>query len=231
MNKKTFIFLFFISVLFSKVFAYEILDRNSINVFDRTIVRPYSSSLDKAGTFMTAGLLASPSLLILIPTIKNEYDWNNGGIKGAATLAFVYAQSIVCTYAAKEALKTVIDRKRPYMYFTGAPEGEISSGEFKDSFPSGHTSLAFCSASFLTVSYCRLFPHSRCKVAVGACSFAAASVVAASRVMAGCHFTTDVLAGAAIGTFFGAIFPMLEIKQKNVGFAFTGNGVNLKIDL
>lgn len=218
------------SVFFFRAFAYEVLDKNEINCFDRNLINSYSDGLDTAGTIVTAGMIAAPALLVLVPTVRNEFDWSNGGYKSALWLGATYAESLACAWLAKEGLKHLVSRERPYMYFSGAPENEIEDGEYKDSFPSGHTTLAFCSAAFMTASYCKLFPESDHKLAVGISSFALAAMVGASRVAAGCHFTTDVLAGAVIGTTFGLLFPMLQIKQENIGFAFTGNGVAAHID-
>jgi len=61
------------------------------------------------------------------------------------------------------------------------------------SFPSGHTITAFAVTLALSGFYPIMFPG---------LLFCAASV-AASRILLGMHFLTDVLAGAAIGSCIG----------------------------
>jgi undecaprenyl-diphosphatase len=63
------------------------------------------------------------------------------------------------------------------------------------SFPSGHTITAFAVALSLGAFYPAMLPG---------LLFCAASV-AASRILLGMHFLTDVLAGAAIGAAVGSL--------------------------
>lgn len=211
-------------------FCYDLLNQQTVNSFDRAVMMPYSPELDKVGTLMTLGMLVTPGLLVLIPAVQGNLDLRRKeGWKSSLTLGGLYIGSVASAYLIKEGLKHFVDRARPYMYSLGAPENEILSGEYLDSFPSGHTSLAFTSAAFLSVSFCRLFPESKWKGAVIGGSFGCATGVAVLRVLSGCHFTTDIFAGALIGTVCGGLFPLLWVNYKNVGFAFTGNGVNVKI--
>ena len=66
----------------------------------------------------------------------------------------------------------------------------IGKPEFS-SFPSGHTSFAFCTASSLSICFPRWY--------VVAPAYAWASAVGYSRLYLGMHYPTDVLAGAIIG--------------------------------
>ncbi len=88
-------------------------------------------------------------------------------------------------------LKRWCGRKRPcalapHCWATLLPPDQFS-------FPSGHTITAFAVAGSLTAFYPALFP---------ALLFCAVSV-AASRILLGMHFLSDVLAGAAIGAGLG----------------------------
>lgn len=93
-------------------------------------------------------------------------------------------------------LKRVIGRKRPcalepHCWATLLPPDQFS-------FPSGHSITAFAVAVSLGGFYPPLLPG---------LLFCAASV-AASRILLGMHFLTDVIAGAALGSLLGAIFWM-----------------------
>lgn len=84
-------------------------------------------------------------------------------------------------------LKSRLSRERPYITLAGVVAGTPALDRY--SFPSGHTLHA---VSF-TVLACSSFP-----MLVWLCvPFAA--LVAASRVVLGLHYPTDVLAGAGIG--------------------------------
>lgn len=94
-------------------------------------------------------------------------------------------------------LKRMIGRKRPcalepHCWATLLPPDQFS-------FPSGHTITAFAVAISLGAFYPMMLPG---------LLFCAASV-AASRILLGMHFLTDVLAGAAIGTALGILTPAL----------------------
>jgi len=94
-------------------------------------------------------------------------------------------------------LKRMIGRKRPctlepHCWATLLPPDQFS-------FPSGHTITAFAVALSLGAFYPMMLPG---------LLFCAASV-AASRILLGMHFLTDVLAGAAIGTALGILSPAL----------------------
>jgi undecaprenyl-diphosphatase len=90
-------------------------------------------------------------------------------------------------------LKRLCGRKRPcaiepHCWATLLPPDQFS-------FPSGHTITGFAVA----VSLGAFYPN-----AYGGLLFCAASV-AASRVLLGMHFLTDVIAGAVIGSALGAV--------------------------
>jgi undecaprenyl-diphosphatase len=88
-------------------------------------------------------------------------------------------------------IKTATGRKRPcaiepHCWATLLPPDQFS-------FPSGHTITAFAVAVSLSAFYPEL----------AAGLFFCAVSVAASRILLGMHFLSDVIAGAAIGTLLG----------------------------
>jgi membrane-associated phospholipid phosphatase len=87
-----------------------------------------------------------------------------------------FAGAAAVTLGATFGLKYLVDERRP------------NGG--RHSFPSGHTSISFCSAEFLRRRY---------GPACGLPAYALAAFVAWSRVEAKEHYVHDVLAGAAIG--------------------------------
>ena len=98
--------------------------------------------------------------------------------------ALQYGASLATSVATTFTLKYTIDAERP-------------NGEDSRSFPSGHTSAAFVSATYLQMRY---------GYAYGVPAYALATFVAWSRVYSDHHYTRDVLAGGAIGIISAYIF-------------------------
>lgn len=87
------------------------------------------------------------------------------------------------------ALKHTIKRSRPFETYPDIDQAASSLGK---SFPSGHTSLAFATATSLSLAYPKWY--------VIAPSFAWAATVGYSRMHLGVHYPSDVFAGAIIGS-------------------------------
>lgn len=92
-------------------------------------------------------------------------------------------------------LKHVIGRPRPKFMHAGNREFSPAGGSGWDSFPSGHAAAAFAVATVLAIK----FPRARWPILV------AAVAIAASRILRGSHFLTDVAGGAALGCVMGVI--------------------------
>ncbi len=111
--------------------------------------------------------------------------------KDAKTKVEAYEQigSLAISTIIAEALKKGINRERPFQKYSGIYPYQYETGE---SFPSGHTTIAFATATTLSLQYKKWY------VVVPAYAWAVGC--AYSRLYLGEHYTTDVLAGAAIGT-------------------------------
>jgi membrane-associated phospholipid phosphatase len=125
--------------------------------------------------------LAVPIGLLGVGFIKKDKDLQRKGL--TATV------SLVASFGTTYVLKRIIKRDRPY---TTYPFIQPAVVETDPSFPSGHTTAAFTTATTLTLVYPKWY------VAVPA--YAWASSVAYSRLHLGVHYPTDILAGAIIGS-------------------------------
>ena len=92
-------------------------------------------------------------------------------------------------------VKHVIGRPRPKFMHAGNLELSPAGGSGWDSFPSGHAAAAIAVATVLAAK----FPRARWPILV------AAVAIAASRIVRGSHYLTDVVGGAALGCVMGAI--------------------------
>jgi len=108
--------------------------------------------------------------------------------------------SLAITGIVTEGLKWAIHRPRPYMTY---PDIEHLQNDQDGSFPSGHTSLAFCTATSLTLL------HAQWYITVPAWTWACA--VAYSRLDLGMHYPSDVLAGMVVGA--GSAWAGFRLQQ------------------
>lgn len=200
-------------------------EKSGINAFDRIFVNPYSKTLDATGTVLSAALCVSPALLAFAP--KNQ--WLEAGT--------MYAETMLFAWGFKELAKLCINRSRPYMYFDERPQEEIEKGDWAASFFSGHTTLAFAAATYTSYVFGKLMPNSALKIPVIAGAYTLATTVAVTRIAGGCHFTTDVLAGALVGSACGFLVPFIhskiapQKKNEKVGIAVNPLGVQVLVRL
>jgi undecaprenyl-diphosphatase len=136
-------------------------------------LKAFSSTAKPISMAIPFGMLA---VALLNENKKLEYN------------AYEVAAGIAISAVATEALKLAINRPRPYLDHGNVYPDAVDDGS---SFPSGHTSVVFSTATSLTLIYKKWY------VAVPAYTWAAA--VGYSRLYLGQHYPSDVFAGAVIG--------------------------------
>lgn len=202
----------------------RIYDKADVNSFDRFFMRGYSSGMHAVSTLTLASLMVSPAVLL---PLSDRSFW--------ATEIVMYAETMLIANGIKELTKLCVDRTRPYMYFDveDAPDDKISEGDFENSFMSGHSTMAFASASFLSYTFWKLFPESSLKIPVAAGSFSVAALTAVLRVLGGNHFATDVITGAVVGSSVGFLVPFLHTlgNGRGVQVSPSASGVSFVIRL
>ena len=177
----------------SKVIALVLFSLFAINSnaqnFDINTLRDINlkrdKSLDPTFKFFTNTAspisIGAPILIYSIGYLTKDYDLKKKGIYIGETFL---ANAFVTT-----ALKYSIKRDRPFVSY---PEIDKETTGGSNSFPSGHTSEAFCTATSLSIAFPKWY--------IIAPSFVWAGVVGYSRMDLGVHYPTDVLAGAIVGS-------------------------------
>jgi membrane-associated phospholipid phosphatase len=109
--------------------------------------------------------------------------------------AYKSAISIAIAITSTSALKFAINRTRPYNKYPNDIIKRDNAGPY--SFPSGHTTAAFATATAMSLSYNKWY--------ITIPSFAYAGFVGYSRMRLGMHYSTDVFGGIIIGVGSGLI--------------------------
>lgn len=113
--------------------------------------------------------------------------------KDIKILGFLILSGLTVSKTVSTILKEIFSRPRPAALIENV--NLLCDKSYINSFPSGHTTLAFTIAAIITSFY----PRSSLIL------FALASCVGFSRIYVGAHFPTDVIAGAFLGIIIGKI--------------------------
>ena len=118
-------------------------------------------------------------------------------------------------------LKYVLGRARPYVSGATKPNDFAIGSGFgngdRQAFPSGHSYSAFAAAAAVTAETRRWWPQSTWIVAP--VMYGGATMVGLSRMYHNQHWVSDVVLGAAIGTFSG-------LKVVQYSHAHPGNRID-----
>ena len=136
--------------------------------------------------------IAAPAGVLTAGLIKHDKQMQ----KDAVYMAGGFIVSAIVT----QGLKKIIKRDRPFITYPFIIKKDAGGGY---SFPSGHTTAAFCTATSLSL----LFP----KWYVIAPCYLYAATVGYARMYQGVHYPTDILAGAIVGA--GSAFLSYKVEK------------------
>jgi membrane-associated phospholipid phosphatase len=127
------------------------------------------------------------------------------GNKRAADLGLHGTEALLIGAQMGSLLKGIIGRARPYVNVDQPHDYSLFRG-FRDgsdyqSFPSGHSIAAFAAAAAVTSETKRWWPRS--VWVIGPLMYGGAAAVGLSRMFENKHWASDVITGAAVGTFTG----------------------------
>jgi hypothetical protein len=181
-------------------------DPQNLNWLDKQVAGRYQPSW---GRWSDVGLYGIEALSVA-GIIADE------GIKRGLNDLVVVAEATLLASAASGASTAMTGRPRPYLYGNEAPLSVREGGDGGLSYFSGHTSTAFGAATSVFVTLRRRHPDARWPWVVLAGGLTAASMVGATRILAGEHFPTDVIAGAAVGAGIGLLVPALHAAPRHL---------------
>lgn len=190
MNKKIFLLTTLILLAFQSF---------SQNIDVRILNTINTSQPQKADKFFKFATKSNNYIVVGIPLglgIAGLLNQDDTMFKNACFMVETDAINTALTYA----LKYSVNRERPYKAYSFI---NSKLNETDPSFPSGHTSIAFATATSLSMAYPRWY--------IIAPSFAWAGTVAYSRMYLGEHYPSDVLGGMIVGA--GSAFLSTKLNQ------------------
>jgi len=178
--------------------------------FDTRALQRLEQSLDFVGG---VGALAIGGAMYVVGRVADK--------PRVAHLALHTTEAIVVGIGTAGVIKGVLGRARPYVTGPSNPRDfELLRG-FKgspwQSFPSGHSTTSFAVAAAVTSETSEWWPRSRW--IIGPLLFGGATAVGMSRMYDDKHWASDVVMGAAIGTFAG-------LKTVRFNHTRTGNRID-----
>lgn len=202
------------------------LDANDINGFDRSATRQNAGFAPTARTISDVSLgisSALPFLLFLDKEIRQ--DW-------VAVLHLMFETQAITGNLYSWGGAVHVDRIRPLVYYEDIPWEKRTEARNKNSFYSGHTSMATSACFFAAKVYCDYHPElEKKKYLVYTLAFIPAATTGIFRYKGLKHFPTDVLTGLVVGAGVGMLIPHLHKRTgpnlSLVPFAGPVNGLAL----
>jgi membrane-associated phospholipid phosphatase len=198
------------------------LDRNDLWTMDQWAAGNYSPAAALMSDVVMAPLIGLPMAATALEALRGRQSWGSAISDGV-----IYAEAMAISSSLVLLVRSTQVHPRPYVYNRDAPASERLKFEASGSFYSGHSNAAFLSAVYFSYTFSLRNPESPYRGAVWAGSLGAAALVAGLRVAAGKHYQTDVLVGAAAGSFFGWVFPYLHKKRPGGSGDAGGFGISM----
>ena len=176
-------------------------EKKDVFVLDRPTAGFFDKKWALASDIGLYSMLGGGVFTLLIEGGFRRHAWND---------LVVLLQSVLISNSITILTAMAARRPRPLVYGTKASLSTRTSGSATQSFFSGHVGASFAVTLSLWSALRRRRPDSPLQWIVLGVGLAVSSFVAVGRVMAGKHFLTDVLIGAAVGTTSGLVVPTLH---------------------
>jgi len=186
--------------------------RSDIPFFDRWAINKTNRRLNEAGYYLTVISLGST---ILFNSWDYPYTWDN---------LLVLGEIIVVQNSLRGWTKSLTLRKRPYVYDEDTGLETKIDKDARFSFYSNHTSIAFALAVY--THYYQL--NTLKDPFIIASSYALATLVAISRIVAGQHFPSDVITGTIVGSLSSYLICRSHRSRRKTNIYFGANSLQIK---
>ena len=188
------------------------LNRGSVSSFDRWAIGFHSAALSNVSSGLAWSEFSLPVALASWEIVRGQRPWH-----GAVTDAVILQEALMISNSLSNYAKSFPVHSTPLTYDASVGMDEKRKPQNVSSFFSNHTSTAFTIATFTGYTYQLRHPDSKLVPWVWGTGLSMAAGVGALRVMAGKHFPSDVLMGAAVGSLCGYFTPRLHLNTKTTG--------------
>tara|TARA_R110002050_G_scaffold200591_1_gene335523 strand:- start:67340 stop:68155 length:816 start_codon:yes stop_codon:yes gene_type:complete len=196
---------------------------NQVNALDRPTIYNHNEAAKTASNVFVAGAILSPISLLGIKEVRQHY----------LTVGIMGMEVLMVSYGLISTTKTIALRTRPYVYNPEIAMEEKQTLDARYSFFSGHTAGAASMTFFAARVYSDTHPNGKWKPMVWTAAAVVPALVGWTRVEAGMHFPTDVLAGYAVGAAIGYFVPVFHLKKDDSKASWNlqpnMNGLALKV--
>lgn len=174
------------------------LDFSMLRAINKNEHPHWDKTMKITSTSIYPAMVIAPGSLLLTGYINDDKIMMRNGVKTGVAIGL----NVLLT----SGLKYAINRPRPFAQYPNDIIKRTDAGKY--SFPSGHTSTAFATATALTLSTKKWY--------VAVPSYAYACAVGYSRMRLGVHFPSDVLGGMIVGIGTSLlVFQIDKWLQKN----------------
>lgn len=196
-------------------------DENDLNAIDKPFAGTYDERWSDATDVVVLVLGLAPWPML----------WFDNTLLNTLNDVTVIYEAALTAMAISGLASLSASRARPFVYGTKAPEEVRTSPNGALSFVSGHATMAFAlsTSTFWTI-YRRHGSGVYAWTTLGV-GTALATSVAVGRVLAGKHFPTDVVTGAAVGASVGTLIPALHDAPIMVVPTVNATGAGLDVSL
>jgi membrane-associated phospholipid phosphatase len=192
---------------------------SAVSAVDRYPIGRKSNFTDQISNAAELVVTLGPVLLDALDVRSSGGNW-----RGYADDMMVLAQVMALNGALNQLVKLAVRRPRPTVYDVPASNPDVNVPGNYLSFYSGHTSTAFAAGMAYATTFSLRHPQSLSRGQVYGVAGVAAATVGVLRVLAGQHYPTDVIAGAAVGTALGLFIPRLHCHRNTLLLAPTADG-------
>jgi membrane-associated phospholipid phosphatase len=181
-----------------------LVSENEVSRFDRSAIGPIRRELDLP-SYITNGLAFNYVWLLFIGR-NVRYDFTK--------VLVMYAQAYLMFPLATEWTQPIVARKRPYFYSEETDIDERLSVAAQRSFVSGHANYGFCFAVMFAELFRTYYPDSPWRFVMYPLALGTAGSTLVLRYVGHYHYPTDLIAGAATGSFVGWFVPFTHRRRE-----------------
>jgi hypothetical protein len=186
------------------------VDSRDVSAFDRWAVGFHSPLLSGVSSGLAWSQFLIPVAVNAVDTWRGKQPWY-----GALTDAVILQEALMISSSLSSYAKSFPIHSTPLTYDSRVSEKEKMIPQNVSSFFSNHTATAFTTAVFTGYTYQLRHPGSKTVPWVWGTSLGLAAGVGGLRILAGKHFPTDVVAGAAVGALSGYLVPRMHLRRRN----------------